>query len=99
MRLFAASCCYKDLNFMELFILTRLILCRTYQGTQISSGSKYSMSLEEDGRINFFVKLEIMSVSSKDEGEYKIIASNDVGRGEATVNLRFEGETATDKPK
>ena len=57
------------------------------------------MSIEEDGSINFIVKLEILSVSSKDEGEYKIFASNNVGQGAATVNLRFEGDTATDKPK
>lgn len=55
--------------------------------------------MEEAGKVDFITKLEIHKVSKKDEGEYKIMSSNKVGEGVATVTLRFEGDTATDKPK
>ena len=43
--------------------------------------------------------MEMIKVSAADEGEYKVYASNNVGEGIATINLNFDGQTATDKPK
>lgn len=72
---------------------------RMFQGKKLLDGSRHKISLEDDAAISYVVKLEILKVSKKDEGEYKIMASNKVGEGLAVVTLRFDGDTATDKPK
>ena len=52
-----------------------------------------------EGKLYYIIEMEILKVSSSDEGEYKVYASNSLGDGVATINLNFDGQTATDKPK
>lgn len=57
------------------------------------------MKIVADGKMYHVVTMEVSRVSSADEGEYRAIASNKLGEGIATINLHFEGKTASDKPK
>ena len=53
----------------------------------------------DEGKLYHVIELHISKVTAADEGEYKAIATNNLGKGIATINLRFDGKTATDKPK
>ncbi|XP_069946180.1 obscurin-like isoform X5 [Cherax quadricarinatus] len=70
-----------------------------FKGKKLREGARHKMKIEPDGKVYFFVLLEISKVSNADEGEYKAIATNKLGEGVATINLHFEGKTASDKPK
>lgn len=57
------------------------------------------MKVTEEGKIYYMIEMEIMKVTAADEGEYKAYALNEMGEGVATINLNFDGKTASDKPK
>jgi len=71
----------------------------SFGGNKILDGLRHRVIKTKEDRIDYAVKLEISKVNKRDEGEYKILASNKAGEGHATVTLRFDGNTATDKPQ
>lgn len=52
--------------------------------------------MEQDQKLYYLARLEINGVKNTDKGEYKVIAKNRYGDGEAKINLNFEG---SGKPK
>lgn len=65
----------------------------------MKEGARHNIRMSAEGKLYHLIILEISKVSPADEGEYRAIARNNLGEGIATINLRFEGKTATDKPK
>ena len=55
------------------------------------------MSMVQDSKLYYLVKMELSSVDASDQGEYKAVAKNNMGEGIANINLNFEGESG--KPK
>ena len=49
------------------------------------------MSIVQDTKLYYLVKLVINKVESTDGGEYTAKAKNKIGEGKATINLNFEG--------
>ncbi|RXG62341.1 Disorganized muscle protein 1 [Armadillidium vulgare] len=70
-----------------------------FKGKKMATTTRHKIKTMEEGKIYYIIEMEILKVSAADEGEYKLIASNDMGEGVATINLNFDGKTATDKPK
>jgi len=70
-----------------------------FKGKKLRDGGRFKMKMDAEGKLYHMVSLEISKVSNADEGDYKVIAKNSVGEGQATISLSFEGKTATDKPK
>ncbi|XP_069190632.1 obscurin-like, partial [Procambarus clarkii] len=70
-----------------------------FKGKKLREGARHRMKLEPDGKLYYMVILEVNKVTNADEGEYRAVASNKLGEGVATINLHFEGKTASDKPK
>ncbi|GAU87381.1 hypothetical protein RvY_00244-2 [Ramazzottius varieornatus] len=63
-----------------------------YQGSKaLTAGAKYAMIMSNmpssDG--TFDARLEIANAEAGDGGEYKVVASNSAGEGQATINLSF----------
>ncbi|EDW34895.1 GL18184 [Drosophila persimilis] len=58
--------------------------------TVLSEGKRYKMSLTMDQKLYHMACLEISSVVSSDQGEYRAQAKNKHGLGVATINLNFE---------
>ena len=54
------------------------------------------MTIVQDTKLYYLVKLIINKVQSSDGGEYTAIAKNKNGESKATINLNFEG---SGKPK
>ncbi|CAD7001752.1 unnamed protein product [Ceratitis capitata] len=62
-----------------------------YHGQEeIKEGGRYIMSLSLDQKLYYMARLEISSVMSSDQGEYRARATNQHGEGLATINLSFE---------
>ena len=63
-----------------------------YQGTKaLTAGAKYAMIMGNtplsDGV--YEARLEIANAEAGDGGEYKVVATNTAGEGQATINLSF----------
>jgi hypothetical protein len=71
--------------------LLEILLRRFHKGEQIKEGGRHKVSIVQDAKLFYLVSLEIASVDSTDEGEYKAVAKNANGEGIATINLNFEG--------
>lgn len=64
---------------------------KRYHGQEeIKEGGRYIMSLSLDQKLYYMARLEISSVMSSDQGEYRARATNQHGEGLATINLSFE---------
>ncbi|KAK4328937.1 hypothetical protein Pmani_000687 [Petrolisthes manimaculis] len=70
-----------------------------FKGKKLREGARHQMKIVPDGACYHMVTMEVSRVSDADEGEYRAVASNKLGQGAATINLHFEGKTASDKPK
>ena len=69
-----------------------LVLVFRYHGKSlIKESSRYNMTIVQDTKLYYLVKLVINKVESSDGGEYTAIAKNKIGEGKATINLNFEG--------
>ncbi|EDW50927.1 GM26811 [Drosophila sechellia] len=58
--------------------------------TELNESNRYKMSLTMDQKLYHIACLEIGSVVSSDQGEYRAQAKNKHGSGVATINLNFE---------
>lgn len=76
-----------------------MLTCREFKGKKLREGARHKMKVVPDGTCYHIVTMEVSRVSDADEGEYRALASNNIGQGVATINLHFEGKTASDKPK
>ncbi|XP_055331451.1 twitchin-like isoform X3 [Paramacrobiotus metropolitanus] len=61
-----------------------------FQGTRpLQPSAKYEMFLTGGEDNNYGCRLEIAGAEVGDGGEYKVVAKNDAGEGQATINLSF----------
>lgn len=67
-----------------------------HAGKPVKDGGRYKYVLISE-KHNHTVALEISKVSATDGGEYKVVATNNHGEGQATITLNFEESTG--KPK
>ncbi|XP_039968284.1 muscle M-line assembly protein unc-89-like [Bactrocera tryoni] len=57
---------------------------------ELKEDGRYKVSLSLDQKLYHMARLEISSVISSDQGEYRARARNQHGEGVATINLNFE---------
>lgn len=65
-------------------------LKRFHGQEELKEGGRYKVSLSLDQTLYHMARLEISSVISSDQGEYRARARNQHGEGVATINLNFE---------